>query len=109
MYTNKRQLKKRISAIATEVVESVLPAAVYSGAITDEKAEEYILKISQLNAEAHSRMAIAFDKSPKEFESMAQYHKSRAQYYRNAYKKLSERFEAGINAILKDIHEALKK
>ncbi len=109
MYTNKRQLKKRFGAIAAEVVQSVLPAAVYSGAITDEKAEEYILKISQLSTEAHSRMSIAFDKSLKEFESPAQYRKARAHYYSDAYRKLTGEFESGINTILKEVHEALKK
>ncbi len=109
MLTNKRQIKKYIDRVGADIAEILLPAAVYTHKITDEKAREILLKVAQLGSEAKCRLAIAFDRSPESFDSMRAYHAARSAYYRQAYKQAIKEFEDGVSGLIAPINEASKK
>ena len=109
MLTNKRQIKKYIDRVGSDIAEILLPAAVYTNKITDEKAREVLVKVAQLGSEAKCRLAIAYDRSPESFETMRAYHAARSAYYREAYKKAVKDFEDGVSELIAPINETLKK
>lgn len=109
MFTNKRQIKKYIDHVGTDIAEILLPAAVYTKAITDEKAREVLVKVAQLGNEAKCRLAIAFDRSPESFDSMRAYHAARNVYFHKAYDKALKDFENGVSELIAPVNEAIKK
>lgn len=109
MLTNKRQIKKYIDNVGADIAEILLPAAVYTQAITDEKAREVLIKVAQLGQEAKCRIAIAFDRSPESFDSMRAYNAARRAYFRQAYSNAIKEFEDGVSALIAPINESMKK
>lgn len=106
MITSKQDLKKYINRVGCEVAQAVLPAAVCSHIITDQQADELITKLSELKAEAHARLNIAFDKTQKDFENIKNYAKARRQYFKIAYAKAREEYEKGVEEVIEKVNKA---
>lgn len=106
MITSKRDLKKYINRVCTEISEAILPAAVLTKHITDEKAQEILGKLSEYQAQAISRLNISFDKTPDAFESARAYHAAKTAYYREAYAKLTAEFEKGASELISSVNKA---
>lgn len=109
MITSKRSLKKHIDRVQDEVVQVVIPAAVYAGLITEEKAEDMLTDVASLALEAKSRLAVNFDKKMSAFESGDAYRKARLAFFKAAYGKAMSDFEAGVQKIIDPINEAAKE
>lgn len=109
MFTNKRQIKKYIDHVGADIAQILLPAAVYTKAITDEKAREVLVNVARLGNEAKGRLAIAFDRSPESFGSLRAYHAARSDYFHQAYAKALKDFEDGVSALIAPVNEAMKK
>lgn len=107
--TNKRQIKKYVERMGSEIAQFILPAAVVTGAVTDEKAEDYITRISELQAELFSRLNIAFDKAPSAFPDMRKYRDAKRAYYHSAYNKALAEYEKGIQELLESLNKAVAK
>lgn len=108
MITSKRELKKHIDRIQDEVVQVVIPAALYAGLVTDDKVEEMLTKVAQLSQQAKDRLAITFDKKMSAFDSSNAYRKAKLQYYKQAYGKALADYEAGVQSIIDPINAAAK-
>ncbi|MCD8387744.1 MAG: hypothetical protein LUD17_12775 [Bacteroidales bacterium] len=103
MITSKRDLKKHIHRIEDEVVQVVIPAAVYSGLLSEEKAAEMLTELAKLTQEATERLSIAFDKAPSAFDSHNAYKAARTQYFKQAYAKALLDYEQGVTALISPI------
>lgn len=108
MLTNKRDLKKYVNRICADVAQTLLPAAVYAKAITEEKADEILTELSTLQAKALSRISISFDKAPDTFADIKAYHAAKKVYYKAAYNKLVSDFEEGVEKLIKPVNESIK-
>ncbi len=106
MITSKRDLKKHIDRVEDEVVQVVVPAAVYAGLITEEKASEMLNEIADLTQKAKERISINFDKSAAAFDSATAYHKARTAYFKEAYHKALADYEAGVQKLIDPINAA---
>lgn len=109
MITSKRDLKKHIDRIEDEVVQVVIPAAVYSGLLTEEKASDILKKLASLTLQAKERISINFDKTPKAFDSHQAYKYARMHYFKQAYAKALNDYEQGVQKLIDPINEAAKK
>lgn len=109
MITSKRQLKKHIDRIQDEVVQVVIPAAIYAGLVAEDKVEGMLTKIAQLSQQAKDRLAIAFDKKMSAFESSNTYRKAKLLYFKNAYAKALSEYEAEVQKVIDPINEAAKQ
>lgn len=98
--TNKRQIKKYVDRIGQDIAGILLPGAVYTKIITEEKANEILEKLSELKTQTFSRLNIAFDKSPKSFDSVRAYNTARRAYYKEAYNKAIKDFETQVDALI---------
>lgn len=107
MFTNKKDLKKYINRMGLEVAEGVLPAAVCAKIIAEDKAHEILNKLATIKTEALSRMNIAFDKTQKEFESEKKYRAARKAYFVQAYTKLLDDYEKGVENLLNEVNSAV--
>ena len=56
---------------------------------------------------ALSHASFAFDKVPADFESMREYHKARASYFKKAYSSLRDKFNSHVQDIVKKMNAAL--
>ncbi|MCC8117395.1 MAG: hypothetical protein LIP09_01415 [Bacteroidales bacterium] len=108
MITSKRDLKKHIDRIEDEVVQVVVPAAVYAGLLTEEKATELLSKLAGLTQQAKERLSINFDKSPDAFDSHQAFKLARTQYFKAAYNKALSEYEAEVQKLIDPINEAAK-
>ena len=108
MLTNKRQIKKYIDRVGADIAEILLPAAVYTNAITDEKAREVLIEVARLGSEAKCRLSIVFDRSPEAFDSLRAYHSARSAYYRQAYSQAIKEFEDKVSEVITPINNAVK-
>ena len=101
--TNKRQLKKYITRVQDEVAQMVVPAAVLSGLIDESKAIESLVQLASLSIQARGRLSIGFDKNAGSYESVRAYKAARKAYFKEAYAKAVQEFEAGVNALIAPI------
>ncbi len=108
MITSKRNLKKHIDRIEDEVVQVVVPAAVYAGLIDEEKATELLSKLAGLTQQAKERLSVNFDKSPKAFDSNQAFKYARTQYFKTAFNKALSEYESEVQKLIDPINEAAK-
>lgn len=56
---------------------------------------------------SRSPATFSFDKTPSDFPTLKEYHKAARAYFHAAYTKFYEEFDKQIQAILKQLNEAL--
>lgn len=96
--SNKRKLKKAVYAVCGEAAVDVLIA------LPREKSQPAIFKLAELQTTTISNVTFSFDHTAADFENRKAYNKARAQYNRNAYKKLKADFRDGLKAIVADLN-----
>lgn len=106
---NKRDLKKQIRLICGDLAAECSFAIEMINGIDKEKMVENIRKIATLQTETLAHVSFDFDKTPSDFENKAAYHKALYAYNDAAFKKLRDDFNAGVEAIVKDMNAALPK
>ncbi len=105
--TNKRQLKKNIRYVCGDIAAELLVARAMYPEFDDVRVNKIINDIADLQETSVQRVTFSFDKMPRDFENMGAYNKARSEYNRKAYKKLAEDFRKGVEAIVKEMNEAL--
>lgn len=103
MITSKKDLKKHMDRINTEVAQGILPAAVCANIIDEAQAADILTKLAELTTKAHACLSISFDKSPKAFDSASAYKRARHAYFKTAYATALKDFEEGVNNLLQGI------
>lgn len=104
---NKRNLKKQISYICGDVATECLIAAEYVKGINVDEMRNIVCKLAVLQENALKSVTFAFDKTPAEFASRADYNKARSAYFKTAYKALRDKFNTRILEIVKEMNAAL--
>ena len=104
---NKRQLKKAIRFACGDMAGECIFASETLEGTDIEKWDNIILNIALLQEEAVNRVAVKFDKKPKDFETAKAYNQARNAYFKNAEKELSkylheetEKIVAAMNALV---------
>ena len=93
---NKRQLKKEIRFVCGDLAAEILMArAIYPGFDKD-AVTKIINDIAHLQESAVSAVSFSFDKTPRDFA-----------YNKQAYAKLAEEFHKGVEAIVKEMNQAM--
>ena len=104
---NKRDLKKQIKIICEDIATECMFAADYVKDVDAETMYGIVGKIANLHQTALSHASFAFDKVPADFESMREYHKARASYFKKAYSSLRDKFNSHVQDIVKKMNAAL--
>ena len=84
---NKRILKKQINYACIDMGANCIVASVQTKTLKN--------------------INIAFDKAPRDFDSINEYKKERRQYFAKAYASLRENFNKEVEEIVKDMNAAL--
>lgn len=104
---NKRQLKKEIRFVCGDLAAEILMArAIYPGFDKD-AVTKIINDIAHLQESAVSAVSFSFDKTPRDFADGAAYRKALHAYNKQAYAKLAEEFHKGVEAIVKEMNQAM--
>lgn len=104
---NKRQLKKHIAFVCGEIASECIVASHLIKGANSEALMKIVGKVAQLQSNAVKKINIAFDKTPRNFESAAEYNKARTQYFSKAYKALLDEFNAHVRDIVDEMNKAL--
>lgn len=104
---NKRELKKFIRNSCGAAADEMLLARSAFPSISRKAVYDVIQKLAALQGASLRLVSIAYDKTPRSFDSVAAYRADRAAYYRAAYNKLLEEFDAKMSEIVKDMNAAL--
>ncbi len=107
--SNKRNLKKYIAVVCGDLAAQCIMAANLIKGVDIKKMNELVVKIAMLQDNAMRKVTVAFDKQPKDFESMKAYHKAHRAYYHAAYKSLNESFRKSVEEIISEMNAALPK
>lgn len=105
--TNKRQLKKYFTNVCGALATECIMAAEYVDGIDVDAMDRIILQVAGLQDHAVSRVSIAFDKTPADFENGREYTAARHTYYAEAFKALIMEFEEAVAAIIKQMNALL--
>ena len=103
----KRQLKKLIRNSCGAIAAEILLARAAFPAIERKDVVAVINDAAALQQVSLEKVSISFDKCPSDYDSKADYNKARREYFRAAYGKLLEEFEAGVAEIVKKMNAAL--
>ena len=104
---NRRTLKKNIRYICGDVVSQCLFATHCLPGAKIEEFNDIILKTAHLQTSSLRRTSVTFDKTPKDFDSRAQYNKARREYYSKAFKSLEKEFNKELQDFVGDMNKAL--
>lgn len=106
---NKRLLKKQIKMACGDLAAESITAMHLIPGVNREKLNEAVLKTAGLQSHALENSNVSFDKAPRDFANMAAYRKARRKYFAAAYHSLRENFNTQVDAIIKEMNEALPK
>lgn len=104
---NKRQLKKFIRNFCGAAASEILIARAAFPSVERRKVYDIVKEIAALQAASLNRVNLTFDKTPSAFESPRAYTAARRAYFRAAYGKLLQEFDARMEDIVKKMNEAL--
>lgn len=104
---NKRDLKKFIRNSCGALALDMVLARESFPQIDRKAVHEIVLDAARLQTATLRRVDVAFDRTPKDFESEQAYNKARSKYYKEAYTKLLDNFDAEIVEIVKKMNAAL--
>lgn len=104
---NKRQLKKRVRYTCGDLAAELLMASHVLKGFDRQEVAKIIDEIARLQEGTLSHASFSFDKNHASFENAAEYNKARSAYYRAAYKKLSDEFNAKVAEIVKMMNAAM--
>jgi len=104
---NKRNLKKLIKYICSSTAGECMIAGECIEGIDTEKMGKIILRIASLQNSAIKNSTFSFDKTPRDFDSHAEYRKAARKYHAQAYAKLREEFNKNLLDIVKDMNALL--
>ncbi|MBO4995461.1 MAG: hypothetical protein J6C78_05790 [Muribaculaceae bacterium] len=104
---NKRNLKKQIKYICGDLaVESAISIHTVQD-IDVEKMKKVISDVAELQVSTLKKCSFSFDKVAKNYNSRAEYNKSKSAYFKAAYDKLVSSFNNSVKSIVKQMNEAL--
>ena len=104
---NKRCLKKMVNKVCSDLATECLIAARYVKGVKPEDMEPIVGKIADLQSAALANASFAYDKTPSDFTTVAEYHKARRAYFHKAYASFREKFAAHVQEIVKAMNAAL--
>lgn len=104
---NKRSLKKAIKLACGNIAGECMIARELIPGINQEKIDEAVFKIADLQCETIDKVTFSFDKTEASFDSKKAYRDARSKYFRKAYHKLTSDFDASVQSIVNDMNAAL--
>lgn len=104
---NKRILKKQINYACIDMGANCIVASALRPGVDETAINAVLDKIASLQTKTLKNINIAFDKAPRDFDSINEYKKERRQYFAKAYASLRENFNKEVEEIVKDMNAAL--
>ena len=105
--SNKRELKKYIVNTCGALAADMIMTGYIFSAVDPTAVQKIISEVAALQADALSKCSLSFDKTPRDFENTAAYHKARRTYFATAYSQLLKEFNAQVKEIVKEMNAAL--
>ncbi|MDE5629794.1 MAG: hypothetical protein K2I69_09580 [Muribaculaceae bacterium] len=104
---NKRHLKSFIREMCGTLAVEIVMAREAFPEIERKRVHDILVKIARLQSFTLRCASIGFEHTPADYSSRHEYNKARSAYYRNAYKKLIEKFYVDYSDIVKEMNSAL--
>lgn len=101
---NKRDIKKKIHAICSELALNCIIARDCMDTIDEEGIDNVIIKIAKLQSHALQNLSFSFDKTASDFSDRTEYNKAASKYHKAAYKSFVDEFNKSIQEIVKEIN-----
>lgn len=106
---NKRLLKKQIKMICGDLAAESITAMHLIPNADKDKFKDVVIKVATLQTNTLECTNIAFDKTPRQFNSLAEYRKAHREYFKKAYTSMKESFNKEVETILHEMNSALPK
>lgn len=104
---NKRDLKKQIKYICGEVALECIMTREYVDGVDPQQLNQLVVRTADLQQKSLKNATFAFDKTPKDFPTLKEYHKAANQYFAKAYKKFYAEFNKHIQEIVDQLNKAI--
>lgn len=104
---NKRILKKEIRRICGECAGECIIAAHFIDGVSTEEMHNVVRDIAALQTTSLSKVSIAFDKVPSDFDNAREYRKARRQYFQKAFAAFHAEFAEKLQSIVDAMNAAM--
>lgn len=106
---NKRNIKKEIREVCGNVAcESIFASSLIKG-VDKDAMQQSVINAALLQEQSLKKVSVAFDKTPRDFESRKDYNKARRAYYTRAFNALRAEFGASLQEIVSAMNSAMPK
>lgn len=105
--SSKRELKKQIRRVCSDLALNCIFARDYVADIDKAAMNEMVVKIAKLQRTTLRHVSISFEKVPNNFESEAEFRKASRAYFAKAYHTLLTEFNNNVAEIVKGMNALL--
>ena len=104
---NKRDLKKQIKYICGEIALECIMTREYVEGVDPKKLNDLVIRTADLQQKSLKNATFAFDKTPSDFDSLKEYHKTSNAYFAKAYKTFYAEFNKSVQEIVDQLNKAI--
>lgn len=104
---NKRQLKKAINGLCGSLACDCVMVTSCMAEADNDKVGNLVIDIARAQTKALKRASVSFDKTPRDFANMKEYHKARRTYFSKAYAQLRKDLSSDLNAVVAQVNGML--
>lgn len=104
---NKRELKKSIRNTCGALALEMIQACETFPEIGADAVRDVVLDSARLQIRTIGHVGVGFDRTPSQFETLADYNKARRSFYKQAYGKLRSDFSTGVDEIVKKMNASV--
>lgn len=104
---NKRDLKKFIRNTCGAMAAEIVLARAAFPEIPRKEVHDIVSDIARMQCTNLAKVSISFDKTPGDFDTIAEYHKAKRAYFNTAFNKLIDDFDGEVTEMVKRMNAAL--
>lgn len=104
---NKRNLKKSVRRICSDIATECMITAEYVKGIDPRTMYAIVDKVASLQENALKSISFSFYKVPSDFVNRHEYNKARNDYFKKAFASFRQKLSNHVNDIVKEMNESL--
>lgn len=104
---NKRELKKFIRNTCGAMAAEIVLARAAFPEISRKDVHDIVSDIARMQCTNLAKVGISYDKTPRDFDTLAEYHKAKRAYFNTAFSKLIDDFNEEVAGMVQRMNKAL--
>ena len=104
---NKKSIKKDIRRACGEIAgECIFAESAFN--VDTEKMDDIVVRLALFQEKTLQKVNVAFDRTPKSFETLREYRKARRAYFKSCFKALREEIHAYFTETVNEMNALVR-